>query len=217
MVWRRVLLLIAWASVASAAPTREEARRRADSGRAHFEAGRYAEAALEFQAAYEAAPEPELLYNLGRCYHAAGLADRAAAEYQRYLNTNPKADDRAEVLQLIEQLKSPAAGPPRASGLKEAIAPARFRFVATTVLLAAGAAVTATSVGLGVSADQTYSSAMAACVDSVCSSQGVDRFGGLRLGSIVTLAVGVAALAAGVVAAILEARRHPRAIAWVAR
>lgn len=224
MVARWSVALLLCAGIAFAVPTHEEARRRADAARALFQAGRFADAALEFQAAYEIAPEPQLLYNLGICYEEAGMADRAAEALQRYLNTTPGAADRAAVEQEIARLKGAAPlAPPEAHverplrDLPPAAPPPR-RYLATGILFGAGALALGASIVTGVVADQTYQHAMESCVDRTCLSSvasDAQHFSQLKIVSAVTLAVGAAALAAAVVALVLEHRAaRPRAVAW---
>jgi hypothetical protein len=62
-----------------------------------FSQGHYADAAETFEKAYEVDPRPALLYNAARSYNLAGNKERALALYERFLDTDPKTDRRAEI------------------------------------------------------------------------------------------------------------------------
>lgn len=73
----------------AAQPTREpppEALEFFASGRAHYEAGRYTEAAQDLEAALQLDPgSPTLIYNLSRVYELMGELDRAIRYNEQYL------------------------------------------------------------------------------------------------------------------------------------
>ena len=68
------------------------ARMRYQAGLAKYDAGLFAEAAEEFEAAYQASPRPELLYNIYLARRDAGQTERAIDALRRYL---PHVDDEA--------------------------------------------------------------------------------------------------------------------------
>lgn len=87
----------------------EELRREGEvhyaQGRVFFRASRYAEAAAEFEAAYERLPNPVILYALGQSYEGMMDLVRAIDAYRRYLGTAGVDDARrAEVTERIAQL-----------------------------------------------------------------------------------------------------------------
>jgi tetratricopeptide (TPR) repeat protein len=63
------------------------------TGQVSFAAGRYLEAAHEFEASYELVQRTELLFNIGRAYEAAGEAAAALDAYRRYRQENPPASE----------------------------------------------------------------------------------------------------------------------------
>jgi hypothetical protein len=69
-----------------------------------FALGRYAEAANDFERAYEASPQPALLYNTAQAYRLAGNKERALTLYQNYLRVYGSREKRAEVESWIAQL-----------------------------------------------------------------------------------------------------------------
>ncbi|MDD5305843.1 MAG: tetratricopeptide repeat protein [Deltaproteobacteria bacterium] len=75
------------------------------AGSEHYAAGRYAEAAAEFQKAYDLTRSPEILYNIGRCHEELKDEKQAISDYETYLSLAPAAPDVADVKQRIEGCK----------------------------------------------------------------------------------------------------------------
>jgi tetratricopeptide (TPR) repeat protein len=73
-----------------------------------FENGDFRQAGKLLEFAYQAYPEPTILYNLGQTLERAGEPDAALHAYRRYLEAAPTASDRSAVLALIEKLESTA-------------------------------------------------------------------------------------------------------------
>jgi tetratricopeptide (TPR) repeat protein len=84
----------ATAAPATAAAVDPEARRLADRGLAHFEAGRYREAIDDFEASYKITPAPGLLYNLAQAQRLGGDCGAALALYRRFLAAHPAGNIR---------------------------------------------------------------------------------------------------------------------------
>jgi hypothetical protein len=80
-----------------------------DAGAAAYDAGRYADAAWEFEAAREITPSPELDFNVGRARDRMGDARGAVEAYGRYLAARPKADDAEEVRARVAALRAELA------------------------------------------------------------------------------------------------------------
>ncbi|MCA9615351.1 MAG: hypothetical protein KC586_21495 [Myxococcales bacterium] len=76
------LLLTVFASPVWA---QDEFQTHLDAGLQHYEAREYAQAAAEFQAAFDLRPEPDLLYNVARSYERAVMRAEAIAAYDRFL------------------------------------------------------------------------------------------------------------------------------------
>jgi tetratricopeptide (TPR) repeat protein len=131
----RVLLVIAMAIaipiilapvVAAGATPNADKRARAhyQAAQSFFTAGDFEHAIVEFKAAYELAPRPLLLYNLGSAYRRLGeetgaIEDKRLAldSYRRYLAAEPKGkaagDARAYATELEAQIAAlEAARPP---------------------------------------------------------------------------------------------------------
>lgn len=74
-----------------------------------FDLSRYAEAAKEFELAYEAKPDPALLYNLAQSHRLAGASSAALQAYKAYLRRMPAAANRAEVESRIAEVQQKLA------------------------------------------------------------------------------------------------------------
>ena len=74
-----------------------------------FQEGRFDEAAVLLQQAYELEPEPILLYNLGRCLDADGDKEGAIEAFERYLVADPDAENRGAIERQIENLQQAIA------------------------------------------------------------------------------------------------------------
>jgi tetratricopeptide (TPR) repeat protein len=70
-----------------------------------FEAGRYAEAAAEFEKAYRATADPALLYSVAVSFRLAGDTKRALEAYEDYLIRVPDSPNRPAVEERMRQLR----------------------------------------------------------------------------------------------------------------
>jgi tetratricopeptide (TPR) repeat protein len=80
------------------------AREHYQKGTSYYDLGRYADAIKEFEAAYEIKNDPALLYNLAQSNRLAGNSEQALHFYRTYLRYVPKAPNRAEIEDRINQL-----------------------------------------------------------------------------------------------------------------
>jgi tetratricopeptide (TPR) repeat protein len=71
-----------------------------------FGLGRYAEAAENYEKAFEIRSEPALLYNAAQAYRLAGNKERALTLYQNYLRLYGNQEKRAEIEAHVEKLKA---------------------------------------------------------------------------------------------------------------
>ena len=101
-------LLVSAALMVLAVPARAEdvaaARAHYEKGTALFDLQKFAEAAAEYEAAYEAKRDPAFLYNIGQAYRQAGNPSKALWAYRAYLKRMPKTPRRAEVEQRITEM-----------------------------------------------------------------------------------------------------------------
>jgi hypothetical protein len=110
-----------------------EARRHFEEGERRFAAGEWHEAFAAYQAAYDSAPLPDFLFNMGQCERKLGRTDRALALFERFLETNPARDRRLLVDQLVREIRTsepeptppPTRGPENGSGSVTGRPPAR--------------------------------------------------------------------------------------------
>ena len=89
------LLLLAALAPARAhadAASERKARAHAKTGKAYFDAGDYAHASAEYQAAYDLDHKPSRLYNLAVCHERAGDRTGALAFYRQYLEADPDGE-----------------------------------------------------------------------------------------------------------------------------
>jgi len=100
---------------ASAGPAKDAAIYEQD-GKRLFEAGRWAEAAGEFEGAYRMGKDPALLYNMALCQRKAGNAKRALELYQQYLREVPGTPKRATIEARITELQQELAVAGQGSG-----------------------------------------------------------------------------------------------------
>jgi tetratricopeptide (TPR) repeat protein len=70
-----------------------------------FNLGKFDEALTEYEAAYEAKPLGDFLYNIAQCYRNLEDYDRAIFSFKKYLKEKPDADDRAQVEKFIDELE----------------------------------------------------------------------------------------------------------------
>jgi Tetratricopeptide repeat len=108
---------IAWlalASVAYAAPAPEvlaQAKAHFEAGRAAYDARDFERAISEFEQAQALAPSPMLDHNIGLAHEQLGHTAEAVDHYRRYLKARPDAPNRAEGEKRIATLAPPEAAP----------------------------------------------------------------------------------------------------------
>ncbi|MHB8418063.1 MAG: hypothetical protein ACYDCL_08300 [Myxococcales bacterium] len=159
-----------------------------------YDAGDFDKALADAQQAYELTPLPGLLFNLGQCHRALHHWERAEFFYRGYLRKKPDAKNRAEVEALIAQMqgkqREAAAPAPSAPILVEASTPTLTPTLAPTLAPTLTPTLTPTPTSTPIPAPQ-------AAVTAPPPRRPVPA------GAWVTGAVGVAAIAAGAVFAVL--------------
>lgn len=75
----------------------QAAKARYEQGERSFAAGRFLEAAAEFEAAYKLSPRSDLLYDAGHAYDKGGDTARAVELYERYLLAGDGLPEEAAV------------------------------------------------------------------------------------------------------------------------
>jgi tetratricopeptide (TPR) repeat protein len=104
-LWLVALVVVGTAVSAHAQSDDERARTHFEAGSSYYDQARYADAAREFQASYNLSPHPELLLNISQAEERALDYDAAIAAAERYLATNPKAQDKKTVEDRIASLR----------------------------------------------------------------------------------------------------------------
>lgn len=102
-------LLVLAAGVAAAKPSADEAqaaREHYKRGTTLYDLGKYDEAIIEFQQAYEIKDDPVLLYNIAQSYRLANKYQDALRFYRTYLRKSPKAPNRDEVETKIADMEN---------------------------------------------------------------------------------------------------------------
>jgi|SRR5262245_61701032 len=87
----------------------EDARAYADKATAAFALAHYAQAAENFEKAFELRSDPALLYNAAQSHRLAGNKDRALTLYRNYLRLYAKKEKRAEIEARIDELEKAIA------------------------------------------------------------------------------------------------------------
>jgi tetratricopeptide (TPR) repeat protein len=88
------------------ADTAADVRMHFKKGQTHYALGEFEAAIDEFREAYRLRQEPAILFNLAQSYRQIHRWQHAYFHYRQYLNQKPDAANRAEVENLIEQMKA---------------------------------------------------------------------------------------------------------------
>lgn len=91
------------------AAAKKSARKHFKKGEKLFALSRFEEALAEYQAAFEAYPAPEFLFNIGQCHRNLGAYDKAIFSFKKYLRLQPDAENREAVEKLIAELEDERA------------------------------------------------------------------------------------------------------------
>lgn len=91
------------------AQDRAEARRLFQRAEAAFAEARWSEALEDYTSAYEAAPLPGFLFNIGQCHRKLEHWEVAADFFRRYLDAVPDAPNRGDAEDLLAEVEARAA------------------------------------------------------------------------------------------------------------
>ena len=202
---------------------RDEAKRKFQEGRQHYDRHEYELAITAFAEAYRLSREPLLLFNIAQSHRLKGDCASAMTFYRRYLEADPHPSNQVELDAAIERCKGvepPApTPPPRAEppATQPAATPAPVVPVAPPpeperepapagsrrkligwIVSGAGGAVLATGLAFGAVARSKWHDALEMCDDDrVCSAQGHALAEDARTaGNVATILVGIGAAAA---------------------
>jgi tetratricopeptide (TPR) repeat protein len=112
---RVIALVVVTALVPAIARAEEDAKAHYKRGFAAYGLGHYADAAREYEKAFELNPDGALLYDAAQAHRLANNNKRALELYENYLRLfGDKAKNRDEVLRKIEEIKADQAKKPAA-------------------------------------------------------------------------------------------------------
>jgi hypothetical protein len=100
-----LLIVVGSGSPAAAGTPDRPGRARFAMAETKFNLGRFAEAAADYQAAYEAEPLPAFLFNIGQCYRNVGNYERAQFYFRRYVELAPRSPNRPDAEHLIAEME----------------------------------------------------------------------------------------------------------------
>lgn len=109
IVFFLLLALVTGTAFAQPSAAVNAAREHYRKASALFDLSRFAEAAKEFELAYEAKPDPALLYNLAQSHRLAGASKEALQAYKAYLRRMPASPNRAEIEARIAEVQQKLA------------------------------------------------------------------------------------------------------------
>ena len=228
------LLVLFAAAGAARANDVAAAREHFQRGSTAYDLGRFLDAAHEYESAYEASPDPSMLFNIGQSYRFAREYQKASLSFKAFLRRAPDAPNRAEVearlveMQQLMQAEQRWNVKPEAATLASPAptAPAQAATHATLGgrrLLIAGIVTAAVGVAF-MAAGGAFVAQTGAADDAVnhpppgtpFSRSLVDTLDRDQALEATFLAVGSAAVIAGAAVAIIGGRRlhRERKLAW---
>jgi hypothetical protein len=106
---RLIFIALALGLLAGGARAQQDASKRARDafaeGTTFFNLGQWDKAVESWQLGYKYKPDPIFLYNIAQAYRLAENHERAVFFYKSYLRNSPKAPNRLEVQERIDQLQ----------------------------------------------------------------------------------------------------------------
>jgi tetratricopeptide (TPR) repeat protein len=109
----------------AAAQARATAKKHAVRAAADYKAGQFLPALEGYTRAYDLAPQPEVLFNIGQCHFQLSSWERAVFFYRAYLHDRPEASNRALVEDLIAEAEREQAKREAARAMPLPVEPAR--------------------------------------------------------------------------------------------
>jgi tetratricopeptide (TPR) repeat protein len=119
--------VFAGAASAQEATAEDQARAHFRLGRAHYDNGNFAQAAVEFEEAYNISQRSALLYNIYLAYRDANNTEKAAWALKLYLEKEVEVENRAQLqarLRALEEALAAAAAAGTTAGAAAAAQPA---------------------------------------------------------------------------------------------
>jgi tetratricopeptide (TPR) repeat protein len=116
-------LVLALTSNAALAEMNAEARAKLGAGNQHFEAKRFSEALVEYQAAYRIDPDPDILFAIAQAERFLGKCHLALPRFREYLASRPDfpIQVQSSIADCWRQLPPPEANKPCPSAPDQAV------------------------------------------------------------------------------------------------
>jgi tetratricopeptide (TPR) repeat protein len=115
---RVIAVLFLFATFAGSARAEDDAaaaRTLYDRGMAHFRLEEYDQAIEKWEQGFRIRPVPEFLYNIAQAYRLSKRNEKARSFYKKYLDMDPEASNKAQVLKHIAALDKAIEADQRAS------------------------------------------------------------------------------------------------------
>jgi tetratricopeptide (TPR) repeat protein len=198
------VLLLAAAPARADEQSKSTARAAYERGVTQYNLGHFNAAIPEFEKAYELEPVPVLLYNIAQAHRQLGNNERAIFFYRRYVESAPKAGNRADVERRIHELEEVL----RKQGEAKSKPPTQVEPIAgdlggghpgVTLPPASASATTATPSSQATTAPATAPAATAVTTTEQPPADSAGKGSHLRLAGVATAAVGGACLVTGVI------------------
>ena len=98
-----ILFAVVAFGIPSAARAQSAAKHAFEQAEVHYKLGRFAQALSGYSRAYELAPLPGFLFNIGQCHRQLGHHERAVFFFRGYLREKPRAKNQRVVKELIKK------------------------------------------------------------------------------------------------------------------
>src|SRR3569623_3100943 len=105
--WRvRASRCFAWGGSAHAEDrATKAAQKHFEKAQKFYNLGKFELALTEYEAAYDAKPLADFLFNIAQCYRHLADNDRAIFSFKKYLKEKPDADARTQVEKFLDDLE----------------------------------------------------------------------------------------------------------------
>ena len=121
-------VLVLASEARAAEPANDEVKSHVRKAIATYNLGKYAEAAKEYEAAYEMTLDQNMLFNVAQCYRLSGEREKAITAYRSFIRTAPASEQRdlakSKLLELEEQRRTVPGTSPAPPAAQPVPAPA---------------------------------------------------------------------------------------------
>lgn len=174
---------------------RGAARSHSKTGEDFFKQGRFAEARVEFEAAFALSQEPDLLFNVAKSYEREGSIVQALGAYDRYLALRRDDTETAARVQRMRESLAPAAPILPAPPVPSPRSPWRIVGIAA---LSVGVAFLGASLGTGIATELDRQSLAGGTLTYSQAMTTADRASKTRAAAFACGSVGAALVITGI-------------------